>query len=97
MFKRIEIKLAGPICLCNKQNLGWSLPVNDGLIIRCKTCETQLKVPNSLFVAAFILEKPYPDKPESKAINAKKLDESGVVIQFPTNIRNTDEDCSDDE
>ncbi len=67
MFKRIVIKLSGPICTCEVQDLSWALSggfgVKHSLVIQCNTCQTSLHVGPSKFVAAFDLEVDYPGKP----------------------------------
>lgn len=89
MFKRIEIKLAGPICNCDEQTLGWNIIFpGPGLEINCKTCKVELRIPTEKFVAAFVLEKPYPGKTEKK-IEAPKTElkvlDGGKVIEFKKN------------
>lgn len=75
MFKRINILLTGPICKCPEQALEWGIhldvakyqgmAVSDAaLLITCKMCSTQIRVPSKTFVAAFVLDEPYPGKLE---------------------------------
>jgi hypothetical protein len=65
MFQRVIIKLTGPICQCQKQNLEWSVP-NSSLKLKCKTCSTELFVPNSQFGAGFLFDTPYPGDVQPK-------------------------------
>lgn len=86
MFKEIEIKLTGPICDCAEQNISWHIINGPGLGLKCKTCETELRVPNSKFMARFNLDKPYPgkkDEPKKKP-ELKSLD-GGKVLEFKPN------------
>jgi len=62
MFKRIEIRLTGPICDCEEENLSWAPSSTVGLIIKCKTCQTILNIPHEKFVGRFIFDKSYPGK-----------------------------------
>lgn len=75
MFKRINILLTGPICKCAEQALEWGIHLDVGnyeglkfsdasLLITCKTCSTQIRVPSKTFVATFMLDEPYPGKPK---------------------------------
>lgn len=70
MFKRIDILLSGPICSCDEQNLSWAIGEGPSLFLNCKTCDTKLNVPNSKFVARFVLDKKYPGK--TKELTKKK-------------------------
>lgn len=58
--------LAGPICTCEEQALGWGIQPDThgqyGMYIECKTCKVRLSIPHKQFKAGFDLEKPYPGK-----------------------------------
>ncbi len=65
VLKYLEICLPGPICVCDKENLGWGFKVSDGnknIVFRvfCKTCGSELVIPGEKLGAIFKLEKPYP-------------------------------------
>lgn len=95
MFKRITINLSGPICSCERQNISWGIWLDDknqaGLTLTCKDCNTQLKIPNSKFVAGITSDVPYPaDKKKEKEEKKEKKKESSItepdgsnVIPFP--------------
>lgn len=66
MFKFLEIHLEGPICSCDKENLAWSLDIDeefgefDGVTILCQTCGEELYVYSQDFAAFFMFDKEYP-------------------------------------
>lgn len=86
MFKKIDIKLSGPICSCDEQSIAWGLPSDDkglvGLSLTCKLCNTKLLIPNSKFLAGFSLDRPYPgikEEPKKVAINPNSHDGDNVI------------------
>lgn len=88
MFERIDIRLAGPICSCEEQDLGWGIRLEDkgaGLEITCRKCGTRLIVPHSKFGAAFVLRVPYPGaKSGTKVDGSSRHEADGKVIHlFP--------------
>lgn len=84
MFKRLVIEMSDPICNCDEQNLSW-IPSSDSkganLIIKCKSCSTQLIVSHEKYVAGWSFERPYPGKKKEEKPKPK-LDvlEGGKVI-----------------
>ena len=82
MFKGIDIKLSGPICDCETQNISWYIIEGPGLGLKCETCNTELRIPRTKFRAGFILNTPYPGKKtEVKKPDLKGLD-GGKVLDF---------------
>jgi len=68
VFQRIEIRLTGPICRCQGQDLAWGIRRDSEgrstLQIECRNCQTTLTVSHSQFIARFVLDNPYPaDRP----------------------------------
>ncbi len=67
-FTHLAIHLKYPICKCKKQNLAWNLYVHEldkiALLIRCKTCRSELRVAYENISASFYLERGYPVKNE---------------------------------
>ncbi len=63
MFYHITIHLQGPICLCEKQDLGWANYIAEdkriGLCIYCKQCQVKTFIPPDKFVARFNLDVGY--------------------------------------
>lgn len=70
VFKRIDIRLTGPICSCDTENLSWQTAIDQNrysvLVISCGTCGTFLNIGNKAFGACFKLDKQYPNPRESK-------------------------------
>ena len=78
MFHKIEIKLSGPICNCDEENLAWGIVRDKNghsmLYIQCEECKTELLVPRKKFVASVQLDKPYPGKqPEPEVSDLKPV------------------------
>lgn len=65
MFKNVTIRMAGPICTCKSEKLGWHIRFERGsgisLVIQCKLCDTSLIIPNEKFVANFDFDVQYPN------------------------------------
>lgn len=61
-----DIKLAGPICRCDKQNLSWGIGNSNGLYVRCDTCQVELNIPREQFRARIICKRPYPEDASDK-------------------------------
>lgn len=72
MLERIVIKLAGPICNCKQQDLGWGITIIDGrftLTIKCNQCQQRLVIAPADFKASFELKEKYPEtKPTTPAV-----------------------------
>ena len=79
VFQRIDIRLAGPICSCEGEKLGWSPFVQAdgkfGIMIQCVQCGTEYRIPHSKFRATFVLEVPYPEP----AVPAKQTTKLEVI------------------
>lgn len=84
MFRRVNIELTEPICLCLEQKLAWSIQETGkgpGLCIWCEGCEAKIEVPTKHFRASFSLDKPYPGKPNEKKLPPPKV-EAGDLVDF---------------
>ena len=75
MFKKLSIRLSGPICQCKAQDLTWGM-ISPGIYIKCNSCNTVLNVGEKSLIASFDLDKPYPKgtvkKPELTVIDGGK-------------------------
>ena len=64
IYRVTTIQLAGPICECEQQDLGWRVPMdkagNPQLTVHCCSCGAQVLVPNSQFRASIVLDVGYP-------------------------------------
>lgn len=69
MFKYLDIRLTGPICGCQTEDVRWNVVFDNGpvLVVHCGLCMTQLLVRDQNFRAAIILDKPYPKPKKTKA------------------------------
>lgn len=76
MFKGVLIRLSGPICNCQTNNLAWGIGegYRFGLVIECTKCKVRMEIPDKQFTAAFWLDTPYPEKSE-KTKNEKDYSE----------------------
>lgn len=89
MFEKITIHLAGPICICPKEDLSWRLEFNSmnsdlDLILKCRTCSTELRVPYNKLLAVFDLRVGYLDGTRNKA------DDNAVTKKEPVGSPGTD-------
>lgn len=85
VFNGITIKLSGPICGCDVQNLSWTPTITDdgyGLKLSCSTCNTELKIPRKQFRAGFQLDRPYPGKKPEKPEKPEKPDAKVLQLVF---------------
>lgn len=86
MFRKFAIHLKGPICECEQQDLSWRFEAasleedktKHDLVIQCRSCDESIAVPRETFVAAVVLDVPYP-----KGIVAKKPKSKAVVVADP--------------
>lgn len=85
MFKRLTIELAGPVCSCKVEDLGWGIGHDmkgrANLLIVCNRCDTKLTVGHEAFIARFTLDKAYPEgvtkqKPDAKILKLHKTDDA---------------------
>lgn len=70
MIRYISIRLPGPICKCDTQDLGWGFEIIGGkriaLVVFCKSCDAKVVTGNKVG-ARFDLETPYPADRQKKA------------------------------
>ena len=89
MFKYISIRLTSPICNCPEETLSWGIDKGPKsrarMILTCKTCKTQLLVPNGKFVARFEFDQPYPGPDEDEDEEILTVLDGGKVLEFPKN------------
>lgn len=66
IFKRIEIQLTRPICKCQEQQLAWGLGDKNQLIITCKSCGVDVRIPYSQLKAIIQLDESYPGEQQER-------------------------------
>jgi len=91
VFKGIDIKLTGPICDCDQLDISWYIIDGPGLGLKCKTCNVELRIPNSKFRATFVLDRSYPGKKEIKKKPELKSLDGGKILEFK---QDTDKESS---
>lgn len=65
----LTIHLPGPICSCAEQSLSWFISGTPLLlVVECKTCAVQLRVPYNGLKAGFKLATPYPKVPDTSPL-----------------------------
>lgn len=92
MLKNVTIRLSGPICRCSKKDLSWGVICphenpgdGHGLIITCKTCKVELRIPHDQYVASIVCDAPYPADVKSD-VNPHEPKQTGAPMSIEAKI-----------
>lgn len=102
-FKRLEIRLTGPICSCANQDLQWGLSQKENqsatLWIRCRTCGATEHVSSPHLVASYAFDVLYPVQRAQAARRKGHQKHSTAIsekdVQFLHALRITPSSASD--